>query len=314
MNTAILNKGIVHVKPLVLNEVDSGDMLLHVEYCGICGTDYQKYLNFPYTDDWGHEVIGTVDGERVLVRSTFPCGKCIACLRNQHEKCCQWKRKSKNGFSDYIVIDKRCVIFIDEETEFLEYILAEPLNVAINLVNRVNPEQDDSFLIVGNGTIGLLSAFYLRSLGCENITIMARTTDGIRKQFTESLGVETYRYDEGLSNALCESNKIINTAPYETMNDIINNALPHSVITFNGISKNVQVTLDINTWHFKNLTISPSFPHPQCEFKEAIALIREHHLKLSPLITHTFSLQEMNHALRLMKHKEIDYIKVLIKP
>ena len=106
---------------------------------------------------------------------------------------------------------------------------------------------------------------------------------------------------------------IINTAPYETMSEIINNSNPYSVITFNGINSNNKITLDMDTWHFKNLTISPSFPHPQNDFSEAIEIVKTHGKKLNMLITHVFSLNEVPKVYELMKTKKIDFIKILIR-
>lgn len=300
-------------------EPKENENLVRMEYCGICGTDFQKYLNFPSATDWGHEIIGRLSDvrgdvcDRVLIRTSFPCGECKACLKQQYFKCLNWKRVLINGFSEYIVVDKRCVLPVNAQSDMLEYALVEPLNVAINLVNRVSPDKDDVFAIIGNGTIGLLTVFYLWLTGYGNISVYARRTQGIRCQFAESLGVKTYNYNETVRNDMRKANKIINTAPYETMPVIMEHAGPYTVITFNGISKNSLVTLDMANWHFKNLTISPSFPHPQNDFSEAIKIVEANGKMLRTMVTHVFSLDETPKAFELMKNKEVDYIKVLIR-
>lgn len=318
MLTAILRNGTIQMETPSLPKPKEDEGLVRIEYCGICGTDFQKFLNFPNASDWGHEIIGRLADTHgnfstcVTIRSSFPCGECESCLEQQEYKCLNWKRASKNGYSEYITIDKKCIIHINEQNDRLEYALIEPLYVAINLAKRVLPYREDVFVVIGNGTIGLLSVFYLWLVGCRNISLYARNTKGIRCQFAESLGVKTYDYNESIKSDLFKANKIINTAPYETMTEIINNASPYTNITFNGISKNSCVTLDMNIWHFKNLTISPSFPHPQSDFSESIKIVEAYGNKLASLITHVFPLYEIPKAFKLMKNKEQDFIKILI--
>jgi len=319
MLTAVLKNGVIQIEKTSLPKPKENEGLVLVEYCGICGTDYQKYLNFPNATDWGHEIIGRLSDEhgkfsqRVTIRSSFPCSECKACLEQKYYKCLNWKRASKNGYSEYIAIDKKCILNIDSQSDNLEYVLVEPLYVAINLAKRVMPDKDDFLAIIGNGTIGLLSAFYLWLIGCKNISIYDRRTQGIRREFAKSLGIRTHNYNEVIKSDLSKSNKIINTAPYETMPEIINNASPYTTITFNGINKNNCIPLNMDTWHFKNLTISPSFPHPQSDFSEAMKIADNYDKKLAMLITHIFSIDEAPKAFGLMKEKRIDFIKVLIR-
>lgn len=319
MLTALLKNGSVQIEKTQIPKPNGNEDLVRIEYCGICGTDFQKYLNVPNVADWGHEIIGNLVNERgeltnrVTIRSTYPCGKCLECLRQLYHKCQDWKRASKNGYSEYIVVDRNCILQIDAQSDKLEYALIEPLYVAINLVKRVSPDKGDAFAIIGNGSIGLLTVFYLWLNGHKNISVFARTTCGLRRQFTDSMGIRTYDYNESINSHLFKSNKIINTAPYETMPEIIKSASPYSLITFNGISKNNRVMIEMDTWHFKSLTISPSFPHPQNDFAESMGIVDTYGEKLALLITHVFPLDEMPKVFELMRNKKVDYIKILIR-
>jgi len=319
MLAAILKNGIVQMEETSLPKLKGNEKLVRIDYCGICGTDYQKYLSFPNIADWGHEIIGRLSDtegnvlNRVAIRTSFPCGECKMCLSQQYFKCLAWKRAEINGYSEYIAIDEKCILLIPAQDNKLEYALIEPLYVAMNLAKKVSPNKEDIFAIIGNGTIGLLTTFYLWLNGCKNINIYARNTQGVRCQFADSLGLRTYDYNEIVKRDFQSANKIINTAPYETMSEVINNASPDTIISFNGISRNCRITLDMDTWHFKNLTICASFPHPQTNFSEAMKIVDTHSERLASLITHTFSLEETPKVFELMKSKKIDFIKVLIK-
>ena len=294
-----------------------GDVLVQVDYCGICGTEYQKYLNFQEETAWGHEIIGRIADSQgcftqpVVVRTSFPCHTCAQCEQQNYHRCTKWKRFHFNGFSEYISVDSRCVIPLKSDMFGPEYALVEPLYVAIHLVNKIQPDPNDRIAIIGNGTVGLLCAFYLRLIGCESIMIFARSLPDIRLAFAERCSAKTYCYDE-MCQHIPRADKIINTAAYVTMPDVIRYAQPHTVITFNGISKDTQVTLDMITWHFKNLVIMPSFPHPQIDFSEALAIIQEHRSFLGSLITHYFTLQQLPMAFKAMNLPQKNHIKVLI--
>jgi threonine dehydrogenase-like Zn-dependent dehydrogenase len=289
-----------------------------IDYCGVCGSDFQRYCSFGNIDNCGHEILGRViasNGEKsdyVTIRTTFPCGECTFCQHGEFYKCSNWTRASINGFSSSIEIDDKCVIPLGQKDEKLEYALVEPLYVAMSLVDRLFSTSEDSFSIVGNGAIGLLAAFYLWTLGCKDVTIFARRTGGIRSNFASLLGIETKNLLASCVD-LKLSNKIISTTPYEMLNLIIHNSCPYSMIVFNGISDKAQIILDADVWHFKNLTISPVFPHPQVSFATAIKLVGIYGDILKQLITHVFPLEEKMHALTLMKDKKIDYVKILIK-
>ena len=82
-------------------EVTPGDVLVGVEYCGICGSDVHGYLNgimVPPGTVMGHECSGVVaevgeevdgfsPGDRVVVKPIPQCGECYWCQRGQYSLC-----------------------------------------------------------------------------------------------------------------------------------------------------------------------------------------------------------------------------------
>ena len=78
-------------KPLI----QSGEALIKVEYCGICGSDVHGYQNgivIPVGTVMGHELTGVVaevgdgvhhvqPGDWVVVKPSAPCRSCYWCRR-----------------------------------------------------------------------------------------------------------------------------------------------------------------------------------------------------------------------------------------
>jgi L-iditol 2-dehydrogenase len=70
--------------------------------------------------------------------------------------------------------------------------LLEPLSVAIHAVNRANPAPGSTALVIGAGTVGLLTAAMARQSGCTTVTIT--DVDQGRVDYAVSRGFATHGY------------------------------------------------------------------------------------------------------------------------
>lgn len=296
---------------VIYDELDDSKVAVDVLYCGICGTDYQKYIGMDNVEEWGHEIIGKVNDKLVTIRTTYPCQKCENCINGYPEKCKDWKRQNINGFSNKVFVDNNSIININEKELDLVYALVEPLYVANNLIKHINPSNNSIYTIVGNGTIGLLSALLIKEKYNSEVRIVGRRNTQNREKFIKKIDAKYYDLNN-MKNALNESGKIIITTPYNTIPNILKEVESYSNITFNGISKETKVELEMDRWHFKNLCIWPSFPHPQSDFKEEIKIIKENKDILRSIITDVYDLDNIEEAFKLLNNKQ-DTIKVLVK-
>lgn len=295
---------------------EDSNVVVNVLYCGICGTDYQKYIGMDNVEEWGHEIIGKVVDDKlddciVTIRTTYPCEMCENCKMGFSERCNNWKRLNFTGFSNKIMVNKKSIIPINEKDVDIVYTLVEPLYVANSLIKHVMPNSNSVYSVVGNGTIGLLVAFLIRKKYGSEVRIIGRRNLPNRDSFIKKIGANYYKYSN-MEVALRESNKIIVTTPYNTIPEIIKFADKYSNITFNGISKENSVKLDFADWHFKNINVWPSFPHPQNDFSEEIQIIKENKLLLRDIITNIFPLEKIEDAFKLLNDKTKDCIKILI--
>ncbi len=296
---------------VVYDGIDESKVAVDVLYCGICGTDYRKYIDMDNIEEWGHEIIGKVSDSLVTIRTTYPCENCANCIKSHPEKCKKWKRLNISGFSNKIFVDNDSIININEKELDLVYALVEPLYVANNLIKHIYPSNDGIYTVIGNGTIGLLSAFLIRKKYNTEVRIVGRRNFKSREDFIKKIDAKYYDFND-IKKALNESNKIIITTPYNTVPDILKEVDSYSNITFNGISKETKVELEMDEWHFKNLCIWPSFPHPQSNFVEELKIIKENRNVLQSIITDIYNLDDIEEAFRLLNNKQ-DTIKVLLK-
>ena len=87
----------------------------------------------------------------------------------------------------------------------------------------------------------------------------------------------------------------------------------YSFVTFNGISRENIIPIEMDQWHFKNINIWPSFPHPQTDFSEEIKIIKKNKELLRSIITDFYNLDDIEEAFKRLTDKKQDCIKILIK-
>src|ERR1700739_3464328 len=173
-------KGIVQVEEVPVPEVATGEVLIKVAACGICGTDikkiFQRYVEPPQI--LGHELAGTVvavgpgvtkwkPGDRVMSFHHIPCGACFYCERRLFSQCKQYKTTgltggftpNGGGFAEYVKampwVAERGIIALPENVTFEEATFIEPINTILKAVQKARVTAGETVLIAGCGPIGL---------------------------------------------------------------------------------------------------------------------------------------------------------------
>ena len=318
------------VKDVPMPKVGDDEVLVKVGACGICYTDVKIWkgigaLNAPLPHVLGHEIAGTVSelgrnvrgvqkGERVLVYLYETCGKCKYCQSGRENECInrvgyigsnRW-----GGYEEYVSVRSDNVITIPENLSFED---AAPLADAgltpyHAIVDRAQVKPGETALLVGMGGLALTGLQILKILGAKVIAVsrtqskldMAKelgadliinTTkdDGVEavKKFTDSYGVD-YIFDfvgsaETVirdSNYIRRSGKIF-LLGYQPGNQMI------PVQTVRGF-----------------LYIGGSNAGTRKDLRELVRLASEG--KLKSIVTKTYSLEEVNEALNLLAHGEVD--------
>lgn len=186
-----------------------GEVLVRVAACGICGSDVHGYdgssgRRIPPIV-MGHEAAGTVaalgeggttfsTGDRVTFDSTVYCGSCTPCVRGEVNLCdrrqvlgvsCGDYRRT-GAFADLVVVPERILYRLPDNLSFAEAAMLEALAVAIHAVSLAPVRENDSALVVGAGTIGLLVQQALRAAGYSRVFVT--DVDTTRLALSKSLG------------------------------------------------------------------------------------------------------------------------------
>ena len=159
-------------KPTVLDVDDpAGEWpLLEVGAVGICGSDLTLLgWNLPVT--LGHEIAGTVDGVAYCVEPTVRCGDCDQCSVGATQRC----RGSAphgiigvafdGGLADRVRVPQECLVALPAGLPASDASLVEPLAVSWHALHKVSAVAGDRVLVVGGGSVGLLTVAAARAMG-----------------------------------------------------------------------------------------------------------------------------------------------------
>ena len=202
------------------------EVLIRVAACGICGSDVHGYdgssgRRIPPLV-MGHEAAGTIEsvgsavknfepGDRVTLDSTVYCGECSNCRRGDINLCdrrqvlgvsCGDYRRA-GAFAEFVAVPARILHRLPENLPFAEAAMLEAVAVAIHAVNLAEISASTTALVIGAGTIGILTLQALRAAGCSRIFVT--DVDAGRLDMARELGAnEILLSDESLNSKLLQ--------------------------------------------------------------------------------------------------------------
>ena len=159
----------------------SGEVVVAVAACGICGTDLhildgELAPTLPVVPGHefagevvalGHDVAGLAVGDRVAVDPSLYCGACQECRRGRGNLCERWGAigvSTAGGAADFAVAPAGNCVRLPEQVDLRDAALIEPLSCSIRGFDVVDVRLGDRCLIYGAGTMGLINlALALRS-------------------------------------------------------------------------------------------------------------------------------------------------------
>ena len=313
-----------------LPDLTPGYVLVKVMACSVCGGDIHSARS---NEDWtpfGHEVSGIVvstaanvssvkSGDTVAVESTSFCGSCDNCRNGKVELCSdrEWLNKHDlSGFGEYLIVNERNLVPF-EGISFEEAALLEPFGVAVDLVMVSDVGINDSVLIVGLGTIGLMA---LQLLQYRTAGTMCGVVSSVSKRKIELAGKfgiqDLMFYDKEQLNEhqfpVEKFDRILITASPEAMPPYVEYAAYGGTISYIGFGGDPNITINADTLHTQKVKFIPSFASPGIYYPLCMDLVKRKKVDLLAMISKRFSLATVQSGLDHLKGDRETAIKAVM--
>lgn len=217
-------------KENVLPEAEDESVTIRFLYCGVCGSDYSKYIGRrgKYPVSLGHEFVAQVvhigncvsefaENDLVVSDLNYRCNECSFCKNQKSHLCIQNEigRFSNRAFSSYANIHKSYLYKIPAFSFLPIACLVEPLSCVLHACEKLAIPSEFSILINGCGSIGMLFAFYLKKVLHHDKIKILEINEQKNIKVQKNFGISSYKsgdtFDliiecsnsiEGLHNAL----------------------------------------------------------------------------------------------------------------
>lgn len=305
-------------KSVVLRDIEAPDgdgVDLRIAMCGICGSDLHMIENGMRGVVVGHEFGGWLaDGRLVAVRPTGECGACSHCTRGRHHLCADAMARSygismNGGLTESARVEESRLTVMPEGSRPRDAALVEPLAVALHGARRAGVPTGGRALVVGAGSIGLLTAAALRAwgVGCD---IVARHPH--QAAAAEALGARVV----GRPATSAYSHTFDAVCTQETVDLCIEATEPGgTLLEFGLFWTPVRMS---NALLLKEVTFVPAMfyghDHNHNDFTEAAAIVGADPAVADALVTHEFGLEDATEAFRTAADRSSGAIKVHIRP
>lgn len=313
------------------------EVKIEVKVASICGSDLhirKGDIGIPmrYPVVVGHEFAGIIRevgkgvpedliGRRVTGENTRSvCGKCRYCANGSYNLC---QKRLATGyafdgaFTKYVIIPMARIHRLPDNVDFVSGALTDPSACAYHAVQeltRINP--GDLTLITGPGPMGLFCLQYAKANG-SRVIMTGRTNDTRRLELGQRLGAD---FICSTGNAEAEIMKISNGTGIDAAiecsgaeaaaNLCLKTLRREGSFTLVGICGK-PVTIDWDQVLYKELRVVGSFSQKYFGWEKALEFCAGGRIKVKPLITHAFPLQEWQKAFDIFESAAA--IKVIFK-
>lgn len=317
------------------------EVLVKLEYVGICGSDMHYYetgrigdyvVEPPFV--LGHEPGGVVVevgknvthlkvGDRVALEPGKTCGHCEYCREGKYNLCPDvvfFATPPVDGvFQEYVAHEAALCFKLPENVDTLEGALIEPLAVGFHAANQGGAHAGQTAVVFGAGCIGLVSMMALKAEGVSRVyvvDIMQKRLDkamelgatGVINSMNTDVQEEIGRLTEGKGVDL-----VIETAGMEvTTRQAIHVTKKGATIVLVGYSKTGEMTLPLSLALDKELTFKTVFRYRHI-YSMAIEAVASGKVNLKGIVSNIFNFDDIQAAMDKSVSDKANIVKSVVK-
>lgn len=317
------------------------EVLVKLEYVGICGSDLHYYETGAIGDYvvkppfvLGHEPGGTIvevgknvkhlkAGDRVALEPGKTCGHCEFCRRGRYNLCPDvvfFATPPVDGvFQEYAAHEAALCFKLPDNVSTLEGALIEPLAVGFHAAMQGGAKAGQTAVVMGAGCIGLVTMMALKAMGVSRVYIadimekrlqkaLELGADGIINAAQADAAEEVMKLTEGKGCDLAVETAGTQVTTVQT----IHMAKKGATIVLVGYSKSGEMTLPMSLALDKELTFKTVFRYRHI-YPMAIEAVAAGRVNLKGIVTDIFELDEVQKAMDYSVNNKADIVKAVIR-
>jgi L-iditol 2-dehydrogenase len=335
----------VRLETVAVPAIGSGELLVKVHTCGICGTDLKKIATGSHSAPriFGHETSGTVaavgknvknfkPGDRVIFFHHIPCGECFYCEHKTFAQCETYKKvgvtagyePSGGGFAEYVrVMDwivERGTVHIPNDVSFEQACFVEPVNTCMKGIEALRLSKGETVLVIGQGPIGIILSALAQRAGASVITSdlyeqrltisvtlgLTNTVNASRTDVVQEVRKQTEGRGADAAILAVGGNGLIRTA--------MDAVRPGGRVLLFAQTVHGEATIDPAAVCVDEKTLLGSYSASVDLQEAAVKFVMGREMDLEKLISHRFALSDGLEALELAAHPKADSMKIVVQP
>ncbi|EPY2274066.1 NAD(P)-dependent alcohol dehydrogenase [Clostridium sporogenes] len=337
----MLGIGKIELEEREIPKVKEDEVLVKLEYVGICGSDLHYYETGAIGDFvveppfvLGHEPGGTVVevgknvkhlkvGDRVALEPGKTCGHCEFCKTGCYNLCPDvvfFATPPVDGvFQEYVAHEADLCFKLPDNVSTMEGALIEPLAVGFHAAMQGNAKAGQTAVVMGSGCIGLVTMMALKAMGVSKVYVV----DIMRKRLQKALELGADGVINGSSTNVVEEimkltdgkgcDLVIETAGTQvTTVQAMHMTKKGATIVLVGYSKSGEMNLPISLALDKELTFKTIFRYRHI-YPMAIEAVAAGKVNLKGIVTDVFKLDEAQKAMDYSINNKSDIVKAVIR-
>ncbi|MCR2804772.1 zinc-dependent alcohol dehydrogenase [Paenibacillus soyae] len=316
------------------------DVRVRSKAVGICGTDLEIYegqissdfVKYPVVPghEWsgmvvecGSEVTSVRPGDRVIAEGLLSCGSCAYCREGRTNLCHQYDQLGftrPGGGAELVIVPARAVHRIPNEVSYEAAVLIEPAATVLRGIMKTPLQPGMKAVIIGPGTLGLLTVQLLKAFGVDAICLIGRRNEQLElgrsigashfvnsrimdvhaaiQVWTEGQGADLIVETSGSEEAVRLSMELARSGGHIVLTGVA------------GTGKKLVVESDYMM--LRDLTVHGIFSYTTKSWHQALRLLEARKLELEALITHRFSIDQYEEAFEALRNKTKPTVKIVM--
>lgn len=338
------------IREVPIPKAGPNEAVIRITLTTICGTDLHIVRGeYPVKPGLviGHEPVGVITeiglgvrgyavGDRVLVGAITPCGQCRGCLSGDHSQCGHdqgyeaiggWRfGNTINGSqAEYLLVPDAAANLAkipDGITDEQVVLLADIASTGFSGAESGKVKIGDTVVVFAQGPIGVCASIGAKLMGA-SLVIGVDGDDG-RIEFARRMGVDVlldYREQDVVKEIKRLTGGGVDVAiealgTQSTWENCLRSLRPGGTLSSLGVySGNLNIPYDSFAAGLGNYKIVTTLcPGGKERMRRLMEMVRTKRIDLTPLLTHSFSLDDIQEAYAVFGDRREGVMKVAIRP